>query len=49
MKIDITTNNIHITDSYKIQSKKEMEEILTSIKTPDCQVFKRKMKSLIRE
>lgn len=44
----VTTNNIHINDSYKVHSKKKMQKILNSIKLiyPDCNTWKRSMFSL---
>lgn len=48
---NITTNNIHIENSYKVTSKSEMKEILYAIqhKHPECNTFKRKYNSLIAE
>lgn len=48
---DISSNNIHIQDSYKITSKSEMSEVLYAIqhKHPECNSFKRDYKSLIAE
>ena len=49
--ITVTTNNIHITDGWKTTDKKVMEDALTWVKEnePECLVFNRKMKSLVRE
>lgn len=48
---DITKNNVHIRDSYKVTSKAQMKEILYAIqyKHPDCNTFKRSYNSLIAE
>lgn len=48
---DVSTNNVHIKDSYKITSKSEMKEILYAIqyKHPECNTFKRSYNSLIAE
>lgn len=47
----VTTNNIHIVNSFEIKSRKEMKKLLEKIKSeyPDCAVFKRKFSSLIAE
>ena len=47
----VTTNNIHIVNSFEIKSRKEMKKLLEKIKSeyPDCAVFKRKFSSLISE
>lgn len=48
---DVSINNVHIKDSYKITSKSEMKEILYAIqhKRPECNTFKRSYNSLIAE
>lgn len=48
---EVSLNNVHIQDSYKITSKSEMAEILYAIqhKHPECNTFKRNYKSLIAE
>ena len=48
---DVSANNVHIKDSYKITSKSEMKEILYAIqhKHPECNTFKRSYNSLIAE
>lgn len=47
----VTSNNIHIKDSYDIKKRSEMKEILYAIqyKKPDCNVFKRSYNSMISE
>lgn len=47
----ISTNNIHITDSFQYTTKKEMKEIIQYLKKlyPDHIVFTRSINSLIRE
>lgn len=47
----VTSNNIHIKDSYDIKKRSEMKEILYAIqyKSPDCNVFKRSYNSMISE
>lgn len=48
----ITTNNIHIENSYKITKRKEMKKILLTIQSeyPNCKVFsKRSISGLILE
>ena len=48
----ITENNIHIKDSYTVNDKYEMSEILTEIKInhPECKVFDiRKWDNLLSE
>ena len=47
----VTSNNIHIKDSYDIKKRSEMKEILYAIqyKRPDCNVFKRSYNSMISE
>lgn len=47
----ITSNNIHIKDSYDVVSKSEMTEILYAIQHnhPECNTFKRGYTSLIHE
>lgn len=47
----VTSNNIHIKDSYDIKKRSEMKEILYTIqyKRPDCNVFKRGYNSMISE
>lgn len=49
--MEITLNNIHIPDSYKIKSRKEMKRILKQIQSqhPECNVFKRSIWSLCSE
>ena len=48
---EVSLNNVHVQDSYKITSKSEMIEILYAIqyKHPECNTFKRSYKSLIAE
>ena len=49
---DITENNIHIKDSYDVNKKSEMSEILYIIKRnhPECKVFEvRKWDNLLSE
>ena len=48
--MNVSTNVIHIEDSYKIK-KRDMVPLLLEVKEqyPDCLVFKRKMGSLVRE
>ena len=50
MKYEITTNNLHIEDSYQV-SKKDMLSTLTYIKAfhPDSRVWERTMRSLRAE
>lgn len=47
----ITDNNINIENSYKIETRSEMSELLYAIKHnhPECNVFKRKWSSLLSE
>lgn len=47
----VTYSNIHIPDSYKIKSRKEMKRILKQIQSeyPECNVFKRNIWSLCSE
>ena len=47
----ITDNNINIENSYKIETRSEMSELLYAIKHnhPECNVFKRKWNDLISE
>ena len=51
MKTIVTTNNIKIIDSYKINKKKEMINILLSLKEEysNCNTFKRSIFSLLCE
>lgn len=48
---NVSVNNVHIKDSYKIISKSEMKEVLYAIqhKHPECNTFKRSYNSLIAE
>ena len=48
---DVSANNVHIKDSYKITSKSEMKEVLYAIqhKHQECNTFKRSYNSLIAE
>lgn len=52
-KINVTQNNIHITDSYVFQTTKDIDSVLDSIRkeytTEQCSVLKRSNKSLKRE
>lgn len=49
-KYYITYNNLHIEDSYKIQSKRKIKEILKEIKkTATGRVFERSLNSLASE
>ena len=47
----VTSNNIHIKDSYKVTKRSEMKEILYAIQhaKPECNVFKRNYDSLVSE
>ena len=47
----VTSNNIHIRDSYKVKTKSEMKEMLYAIQhaNPECNVFKRSYNSMISE
>lgn len=50
--IDVTKNNIHIPDSYKVRNVNTMRAVLLREKAlhPDCEVFKhRTTESLVRE
>lgn len=48
---EISENNIHIKDSYKVTSKSEMKEMLYAIQCrhPECNSFKRSYNSLVSE
>lgn len=48
---NVSANNVHIKESYKVTSKSEMKEILYAIQHnhPDCNTFKRSYSSLIAE
>lgn len=47
----VTENNIKIIDSYKVENKSKMKEVLYAIqyKHPECKVFKRSYNSMIAE
>lgn len=50
MEISVSSNNIHINDSYKIKSKKDMLSIINKIrKTYQSDVLNRTDKSLLNE
>lgn len=48
---DVSANNVHIKESYKVTSKAEMKEILYAVQHnhPECKTFNRSYNSLIAE
>lgn len=51
MQYQITENNIHIVDSYKVTGLLSMVNFLNALKSahPECKVFNRSISGLIRE